>query len=140
VSGVKRPGREVEHSPPSSAEINNPGGYIPLSHTSLRSDVLLSIGYDFEACCLVKYRNTLIKFERVATNRHPHTGQKQNIRKANKQFENTAKFKYLGTTLTNQNDIHDEIKSKLNSGNTCYHSIQDLLSSRLISKNLKIKI
>jgi hypothetical protein len=45
----------------------------------------------------------------------------------------------LGTTLTNQNDIHDEIKSRLNSGNACYYSIQNLLSSRLISKNLKIK-
>jgi hypothetical protein len=51
-----------------------------------------------------------------------------------------AKFKYKGTILTNQNDIHDEIKSRLNSGNACYHSAQNLLSSRLISKNLQIKI
>jgi hypothetical protein len=51
-----------------------------------------------------------------------------------------AKFKYLGTTLTNQNGIRDEIKSRLNSGNACYYSVQTLLSSRLISKNLKIKI
>jgi hypothetical protein len=51
-----------------------------------------------------------------------------------------ATFKYLGTTLTNQNDIRDEIKSRLNSGNACYYSVQNILSSRLISKNLKIKI
>jgi hypothetical protein len=38
------------------------------------------------------------------------------------------------------NDIHDEIKSRLNSGNVCYYSVQNLLSSHLISKNLKIKI
>jgi hypothetical protein len=46
----------------------------------------------------------------------------------------------VGTTQTNQNDIHDEIKSRLNSGNACYHSVQNILSSHLISKNLKIKI
>jgi hypothetical protein len=46
----------------------------------------------------------------------------------------------LGTTLTNQNDIHDEVKSRFNSGNACYYSVQNLLSSCLISKNLKIKI
>jgi len=49
-------------------------------------------------------------------------------------------FKYLGTTLTNQNSIQEEIKSRLKSGNACYHSVQNLLSSSLVSKNLKIKI
>jgi hypothetical protein len=51
-----------------------------------------------------------------------------------------ATFKYLGATLTNQNDIHDEIKSRLNSGDACYYSVQHFLSSCFISKNLKIKI
>jgi len=47
----------------------------------------------------------------------------------------------LGTTLTNQTDIHDEIKIRLNSRNACYHSVQNVLSSRLITKiNLKIKL
>ena len=46
----------------------------------------------------------------------------------------------MGTTLTNQNSIQEEIKSRLKSGNVCYNSVQNLLSSSLLSKNLKIKI
>jgi hypothetical protein len=68
---------------------------------------------------------------------HPNSGQNQNIRIPNELFENVAKFKYLGMTLTNQNDIHDEIKSGLNSGNACYYSAQNVLSSHLISKKPK---
>jgi hypothetical protein len=76
----------------------------------------------------------------IIMSHHPNSGQNQNIRTANELFENVTKFKYMGTTLTNQNDIHDEIKSRLNSGNACYYSVQNLLSSHLLSKNPKIKI
>ena len=58
----------------------------------------------------------------------------------NSTFERVEGFKYLGTTLTNQNSIAEEIKSRLRSGNACYHSVHKRLSSRLLSKNLKIKI
>jgi hypothetical protein len=55
-------------------------------------------------------------------------------------FGNVSQFKYLGTTVTNHNLIQEEIKRSLNSGNACCHLVQDLLSSRLLSKNLKIRI
>jgi len=62
------------------------------------------------------------------------------VRIDNSTFERAEEFKYLGTTLINQISIAEEIKSRLRSGNACYHSVQNLLSSRLLSKNLKIKI
>jgi hypothetical protein len=51
-----------------------------------------------------------------------------------------AEFKYLGTTLIDQNFINEEIKSRVNSGNDCYHLVQSLLSSHLLSRNVEVKI
>jgi len=62
------------------------------------------------------------------------------VRIDNSTFERVEEFKYLGTTLTNQNSIVEEIKSRLRSGNACYHSVQNLLSFMLQFKNLKFKI
>jgi len=55
-------------------------------------------------------------------------------------FEKLVHLVDLGTTLTNKNSIAEEIKSRLSSGNACYHSVQNLLYSRLLSINLRIKI
>jgi hypothetical protein len=49
--------------------------------------------------------------------------QKHGIKIANRSFEGVAKFKYLGTTLTEQTCIQEDIKSRLNSGDACYHSL-----------------
>jgi hypothetical protein len=55
----------------------------------------------------------------------------QHIKIAHELFENVAKFKYLGMTLIGQNGIHDEVNSRLNSGNACYHPVLNLPSSHL---------
>jgi hypothetical protein len=67
-------------------------------------------------------------------------GQNHSIKKTNRSFEGVAELECFGTTLTDQNCIHKEIKSRINSGNACYHSVQSLLSSRLLSRNVKVKI
>jgi hypothetical protein len=62
------------------------------------------------------------------------------VKTDNSSIERVEDFKYLGTKLTDQNSIQEEIRSRLKLGNACYHSVQNLLSSRLLSKKLKIKI
>jgi len=59
-------------------------------------------------------------------------GQSHNIKTDDSSFEMAEEFKYLGTTLTNENSIQGEIKSRFKSGNGCYHSVQNLLSSSLL--------
>jgi len=76
----------------------------------------------------------------MVMSRDQNTGRSHNTKIDNSSFEMVEEFKYFGTTLTNQNSIQKEIKSRLKSGNTCYHSVQNLLSSGLLSKNLNIKI
>jgi hypothetical protein len=80
------------------------------------------------------------KYTRMLLSRNQNAGQNHNINIGDRSFDNVAQFKYLGTTVTNQNLIQKEIKSRLNSGNAYYHSVQKLLSSRLLSKNVKIRI
>ena len=69
-----------------------------------------------------------------------NAGQSHSMKTDNSSFERVEEFKYMGTTLINQNSIQEEIKTRLKSGNACYHSVQNLLSSNMLSKNVKIKI
>jgi hypothetical protein len=66
-----------------------------------------------------------------------NAGRKHSIKIATRYFEDVVKFKYLGKTLT---DYSACTNSRINSGNACHHSVQSLLSSRLLSRNLKVKI
>jgi len=75
----------------------------------------------------------------IVMSRDQNAGRNHNVKIHNSSFERVGEFKYLGTTLTNQNFIQDEIKSRLKTGNSCYRSVQTLLSSSFLSKNIKIK-
>jgi hypothetical protein len=69
---------------------------------------------------------------------HQNAGKNYDMKTAKRSFENVSQYKYLGMTVTNQNLIQEEIKRRLNSGNTCYNSVQNILSSSLLSKNVTI--
>jgi hypothetical protein len=72
--------------------------------------------------------------------RNRNAGRGHSVKIDSISIERVEEFKYLGTTLKDQYSIQEEVKSKLMLGNVCYYSVQNLLSSRLLSKNLKIKI
>jgi predicted transcriptional regulator len=76
----------------------------------------------------------------MAMSRDQNASRKSNVMIGNKSFEIIEQFKYLMKTLTNPNSIHEEIKSSWKSENACYHSVQNLLSSSLVSQNVNIKI
>jgi hypothetical protein len=80
------------------------------------------------------------KTKYIVLSRGQNAGRNDSVRNNNGTFERVEEFKYLGTNLTNQNSIPEEIKSRLRSGKAWYHSVQNLLSSMLLPKNLKIKI
>jgi hypothetical protein len=61
------------------------------------------------------------KTKYMLLSRHQNAGQNWDIKIANRSFENTPQFKYFGMAVTNQNLIEEEIKSRLNFGNACYH-------------------
>ena len=68
--------------------------------------------------------------------RDQNAGRSHSVKNDNSSIERVEEFKYLGITLTNKNSIQEEIKSRLKLGNACYYSVQNLLSSSLLSKKL----
>jgi hypothetical protein len=80
------------------------------------------------------------KTKYILVSRDQNACQIREIKIGNRSLENVSQFEYLGPTVTNQNLIQAEIKRRLNSVNACYHSVQNLLFSRLLSKNVKVSI
>ena len=80
------------------------------------------------------------KTKYMVMSRDQNAGRSYSMKTDNSSFERAEEFKYLGTILTNKNFIQEEIKSRLKSGNACYYSVQNLLSSSLLSNNTKIKM
>jgi hypothetical protein len=76
----------------------------------------------------------------MSLSRHQNAGQNHDIKIDSRWFENMTQFRYLGTTITNENLIQEAIERRLNFGNACYNSVQNLLSSRLLYENIKIRI
>jgi len=75
------------------------------------------------------------KTKHKVMSRDQNAGRSYSMKTENISFEKVEEFKYLGITLKNQDSIQEEIKSRLKAGNACYHSVQNLLSSSLLSKN-----
>ena len=75
----------------------------------------------------------------MVMSRDQNAGRSLNTKTDNRSFKRVEQFKYLGKTLTNQNSIQEEIKSRVKSGKACYHLVQNLLPSSFLSKNIKIK-
>ena len=72
------------------------------------------------------------KTKYMVMSRDQNVGRSHNMRIDNRSFERVEEFKYLGTPLTNQNSIQEEIKCRLKSGNGCYHLVQNLMSSNFL--------
>jgi hypothetical protein len=99
---------------------------------------IMSMGRKFIQCwkfmCLAKHHSKK-HFNICSYNLSNH-----DIKIDNRCFENVEQYRYLGMTITNRNLIQEEIKRRLNSGNACYHSVQNILFSRLLSRNIKTRI
>jgi len=76
----------------------------------------------------------------MVMSRDQNAGQSHSIKIDDSSSERVEEFRYLGTTFMYQNSVQEEIKSRLKSGNACYNLVQNLLSSSLLSKNIKINI
>ena len=90
-------------------------------------------------CVFVSFSCVSLYFDREMS-QDQNAGRSHHTKIVNSFLERVEEFKYLVTTITNKNCIQKESKSRLKSGNACCHVVEYLLSSSVLSKNLKIKI
>jgi len=114
------------------ADVNVLGGSVHTIKENAEALVLASKEFELEV--------NADKTKYMVMSRDQNARQSHSIKTDNNSFQRDEEFKYLGTTLTNQNSMQEEIKGRLKSGNAYHHSVQNLLSSSLLSKNLKSKI
>jgi hypothetical protein len=82
---------------------------------------------------------TAAKTKYMVMSQDQNAGPSSILKIGNKYSERVEQFKCSRTTLMNPSSIREKI-SRLKSGNACCHSVQNLLSSSLLSRNVKIKI
>ena len=75
----------------------------------------------------------------MVMSRDQNAGRSHNTKIDNSYSERMEEFKYFGTTLTDQNSVQEEIKSRLKSGNACYLSVQNVLSSVFYPKICRLR-
>jgi len=120
--------------------IHRPSCFINNRNSLLRVTAQIEVANSFWISMNSQSKNVIWCWVLLRSSQDQNAGRIYSLRTDNSTFERVEVFKYLGTTLTNHNSMAEEIKSRLRSGNACYHSVQNLLSSRLLSKNVKIKI
>jgi hypothetical protein len=67
-------------------------------------------------------------------------GQNHNTTSVHKSSERAEQVNYLGTTLTHENSIQEDMNCRPKSGNACHHSVKNLLTSSFLSRNITTKI
>jgi hypothetical protein len=106
---------------------------------NILGDSIATVKKNTEILIYAKRRKSeTIKY--ILLSRHQNSGTDHDMKIGNKTFENIAQFKYLGTAVTNQNVVQEEIKWRLNSGNACYHSVHNLLPYHLLLKRKNYNI
>jgi hypothetical protein len=123
-------------------QTKEPGAYMMMIPLLI---LCISTGYDGKEICSVfalvvatkeiGLEVNADKTKYMIMSRDQNAGRSYRMKIDNSSIERVEEFKYLGTTLTNRNSIQEEIKSRLNLENACYYSVQNLLSSSLLSKS-----